>query len=435
VISLGSPVVMPTFTWICWFGWRGTDCLKKTFHVEASNSQLGDVPLDLRFDGYRIVKYRPEFKEDILKLQTSMWGPNLETNAAYLEWKYHNNPYVQTPTIYIALWNGKVVGMRGMFSTKWEVGQPAQPLSCSSSSDALVHPDHRRRGLLKEMTIAALEELADSSCKYIISLSTNRFSFPALLKLGWRSVGFVQTAHWRAYRGRDSALRRFARKLPFLPSAYRRLRKYGSRLFSRPLDRSSPFDALDKNAAQACQDNAAYVSVQKAPRPEAMAELVGRIGYDGRIRHIRDQQFFAWRFQNPLSLYRFLFWEESGLCGYLILQASVYATDSMWIHIADWEATNTRVRTGLLQAAIQWGDFGGLTIWSATLPGKVKVLLKNRGFNFWEEINDPMRDVRRPTVLVRPVRQEMPQTDWFLGDLHLLELANWDLRQIYSDNF
>ena len=41
-----------------------------------------------------------------------------------------------------------------------------------------------------------------------------------------------------------------------------------------------------------------------------MAELVERSG-DTRIRHVRDSQYFQWRFQNPLSRYRYLLrnWE------------------------------------------------------------------------------------------------------------------------------
>jgi hypothetical protein len=39
---------------------------------------------------------------------------------------------------------------------------------------------------------------------------------------------------------------------------------------------------------------------------------------------VRDQRYLAWRFLNPRSLYRFLFWEASKLEGYLVLQAKRY---------------------------------------------------------------------------------------------------------------
>jgi len=40
-----------------------------------------------------------------------------------------------------------------------------------------------------------------------------------------------------------------------------------------------------------------------------------------------------------------------------------------------------------------------------------------------------------PTVLVRPIRDEMLKGDWVLADSRLLDLANWDLRMIYSDGY
>ncbi len=66
---------------------------------------------------YELLKYRPELKEQILKLQThlwSLWSPDLALNRAYFEWKYDQNPYIDQPLIYVALCNGEVVGMRGL---------------------------------------------------------------------------------------------------------------------------------------------------------------------------------------------------------------------------------------------------------------------------------------------------------------------------------
>ena len=76
-----------------------------------------------------------------------------------------------------------------------------------------------------------------------------------------------------------------------------------------------------------------------------MAELAERIGYDGRIRHVRDEQYFSWRFQNPLSEYRFLFWDNGRLDGYLVLYRKVYPPGNDELaYIVDWDAINeTRV--------------------------------------------------------------------------------------------
>ncbi len=113
-----------------------------------------------------------------------------------------------------------------------------------------------------------------------------------------------------------------------------------------------------------------------------MTNLVEQIWGDGRIQHVRDQCFFAWRFQNPLSMYRFLFWEDTYLQGYLVLQASVYA-DREQISIVDWEATDPEVCADLLETALRYGKLNNVSILSATVSKKVKQILSKASLVFW----------------------------------------------------
>jgi hypothetical protein len=96
-----------------------------------------------------------------------------------------------------------------------------------------------------------------------------------------------------------------------------------------------------------------------------MADLIRRLGHDGRVRHVRDERYLAWRFRNPLHEYRFLFSEADGrLDGYLVLQA--YRRDrSRGVNIVDWEGETRQVRAELLRAAVDRGGFDILTIWTA----------------------------------------------------------------------
>ena len=391
--------------------------------------------LEPQFAGYEIVKYRPEFRNQILELQTHMWSPNLETNAAYLSWKYYDNPFIDSSIIYLALHEGQVVGMRAMFGTCWQGGRPNKVMCCLSDADAVIHPEHRRRGLLERMTAMTLADLSHSDYEYVFTLSANQFSSAHNLKLGWRSVGFLQPAHRQAQRGEDSHVRRLVRSVPVLPSAYRRLRGYIDGGISRSSVHLSPFAALDNTSIRTRQDTLTHILLQKEPKPDAMAELVERIGDDGRIRHVRDQRFFAWRFQNPLSEYRCFFWEGDRLEGYLILQIPIGADEGEWITIVDWEATSMQVRADLLRAAIQWGNFGTLTVWTATLQDEAKKLLQENGFHLLEEAESPTQAPYQPSLLVRSILSHKLQSDWMLGDRRLLDMSNWDLRAIYSDNF
>jgi len=352
---------------------------------------------------YEIVKYHPEFKRQVVELQRHLWGPDVALNAAYLEWKHEHNPYVETPLIYLALCGGQVVGMRGMFGAKWQIGHPCQTFFGPCAGDSVIAPDHRNRGLYRKLTMAALNDLTNSGHTYVFSLSANKIAYWGSLAMGWRGIGSLQRMQ-----------RRCANSLPSAASA----------------GEPHLFYSLDRNGEWGRGEASHHVSVESTPQPNAMAELIERIGADGRIRHVRDQQYFAWRFQNPRAVYRFLFWEDTRLEGYLVLRRWVY-TDRVAVNIVDWEATNAEVRADLLQAAIRWGNFAHLTIWSATLLDEVKTLLQITDFKELESKGNMTRDF--PTVLVRPIRDEMLKGDWVLADRRLLDLANWDLHMIYSD--
>ncbi len=334
---------------------------------------------------YEIVRYRPEFRAQILEIQTHLWSSDLAVNSTYLKWKHEQNPYLDAPLIYVALSEGRVVGMRGMYGSRWQIGEPCQTLLGVCGGDMVVAPEHRRRGLFRKINTVAMDDLARMNHSYAFNFSAAPITFHGSLRTGWRPVGPFRTVCRQSGE----------------PPARQRER-------GRQADR--------------------HVSATQAPRPEAMAELVERIGTDGRMRHVRDQQYFAWRFQNPCSSYGFLFWDDAGLEGYMALQTGRGGP----VRIVDWEATHPRVLEDLLYAAIDRCHSAGLVIWPATLHERAKRLLKAAGFRRVDETQGVKN--YRPGVLVRAVRDEMLGADWVVAGRRLLDMANWDLRGIYSDD-
>lgn len=387
----------------------------------------------MRFGEYEIVKYRPEFKHKVLELQKHLWGPNKHINASYLEWKYYSNPYADKPLIHVAFCGEQVVGMRGFWAASWEFGLIPRNFLCLLGVDAVVDPNHRRRGILKNMTKVTLEELDNTGFEYIISLSANRSSAANLMKLGWQSAGFLDTAQWRNDRGKKkSGSVRIISEKPVLLTVYRNLRK-ATKFLTRSQQGDSSFCAFDKNSIRWNRKFESNISIEKSPRPKAMAELVHRIGNDGRMRQVRDSQFFQWRFLNPRSAYRFIFWENSSLEGYLILRASVGGKGG--ITIVDLEATSHELKGSLIETALKLCNFNSITIWSATVEDEERSLLHKNGFRFSAGSENMSGDYYRPSVLIRPIFKGNSQNNWSVFDRQLLELANWDLRAIYSDAF
>jgi hypothetical protein len=163
-----------------------------------------------------------------------------------------------------------------------------------------------------------------------------------------------------------------------------------------------------------------------------MAKLVADRGSDGRLRHVRDETFFAWRFRNPLCRYRFLFLEteDADLEGYLVLQTAVRRNRNE-VRLVDWEARTPAGRETLLRTVVERLKPAEAAVWSATLPSEVKELLTRAGF---EPVHRGAEELR-PSILAKLVREDAHETDWKVAGRSLLDLASWDLRMIDSDNF
>lgn len=362
---------------------------------------------------YEIVRYRPEFKTEILKLQTHLWSPDLNLNARYFEWKYELNPYLDSILIYMALGDRKVVGMRGMYGARWQIGNSNHSFLVPCAGDFVIDPDHRNRGLLTEIMKAAFSDLDKLGHKYVFNLSAGRITLLGSLAMSWRSVGSMEVM--KLHRNSETNKK---------PTVKRTLHPSDEILH--------PFHYLDRICLKRSHNVSPHVQSAESPRPEEMAELVARVGVDGRISHSRDKQYFTWRFLNPLSLYRFLYWQGSKMEGYVVLQTPVLG-DNINVNIVDWLSNNLEVLTELLHVVVQLGDFANINIWTATVPEDVKKVLRNFGFSYSENTTSITKS--KHMLLLRSISNKLLGEDWILENHRLLDMTNWSLRMAYSDNY
>src|SRR5262249_36975392 len=106
---------------------------------------------------YEIKPYVRDFRSQVAGLQRHLWNGSLSRNTAYLAWKYEQNPYLPDPLIYLAVDQGKVVGMRGVFGSCWEIGTERFVVPCAD--DFVIAPAHRQRGLFGRIMSAAVTDL------------------------------------------------------------------------------------------------------------------------------------------------------------------------------------------------------------------------------------------------------------------------------------
>lgn len=366
---------------------------------------------------YEIIPYTPEFDPQIAQLQTHLWSTDQARNAAYLRWKYADNPFLNESLIQLALFNGRVVAMRGMFGAMWQVDDTATRHLVPSSDDFVVAPQHRNRGVASQMTKASLRDASERGFPFVVSLSAGPVTFINSLAAGWRSPGTYQSV-WRSTA--------WSRRLQRL--RHRALQTRWSRHFTGTLNAlrpGGPFAHLDHAA-----DISGRLSLSRDPRPQEMAALVGRLPWDGRIRHVRDADYFSWRFGNPLNDYRFLFWNDGELRGYLVLQRYVSDRyDPGCVNIADWEASDEAVQTALLETALRCGRFARIHAWTVSLGEPVRTLLHDHGF---EAIEPAGIRTRSRGLLVRRLADTPRDARWMLGSRDLLNITDWDLRMLYS---
>jgi hypothetical protein len=374
---------------------------------------------------YDIVKFRPEHKALVAELQKELWSSDAALNERYLDWKYPSRPGAPQPLVYLALHRGRAVGMRGFHEARLEAGAPSQIFRVLIAGDAVVAPAHRNRGLVARILDLAWADMAAGDHPYAVSVGgANRVNTLGLLTLGWKSAGALEPV------GRTSAQ---ARRREDLSRALRRLPIVWRLSESRCLysaDQRRPFRHLDAARTGRGAVAGLPVSVESEPRTDDMAALVSRLGHDGRIRYLRDREYLGWRFRNPMSEYRFLYWTEQRLEGYLVL--SRRASDlGGWerVYIADLEAGDPRIRRELLAAAIAWGRFPELVTWNAGLSKRDADLLADQGL---VPVDPEDRSRGCPGILVRPLADARPAAEWQLGNRDLLDIRDWDVRVLYS---
>jgi GNAT superfamily N-acetyltransferase/acyl carrier protein len=356
------------------------------------------------FEG-TVVTYQPELRTEVLTLQVHHWGDDHRCNEQYLRWKYEENPYEREPLIYLVRVAGRAVGMRGFYGSEWELAH-GQRLRAVCAGDLVVHPAYRNRGIIPRLMEYATADLKARGFRYLFSLSAGLVTHVASLALGWRGIGPLDLLVWRR------------------PRVRRVLAAAADRLHRRAVSNGGPFERFDELASR----RGGAVTLE-SPAPDALAELVSRIGHDGRLRHVRTPEYFAWRLGNPRSVYRVLTWREPRLEGYLILQASTHRPGRA--RIVDWEANTASIRAALLRAAVEWGNFDELATWSGTLPEDARHLLRETGFTR-VSASGGLR-VAQHTMLAKDLAATDPEGAWMLNGRSVLDLNRWDVRMLYSD--
>ena len=137
---------------------------------------------------------RPFVDEDlpqVLDLLRSSLGEtaSLQRTPELFVWKHLNNPFGRSIML-VAVDGPTVAGFRAFM--RWELSRPGGGvLRCVRAVDTATHPDYRRRGIFRNLTMAAIDTATEDGVDMIFNTPNPR-SGAGYLTMGWSEVGTIR---------------------------------------------------------------------------------------------------------------------------------------------------------------------------------------------------------------------------------------------------
>lgn len=356
---------------------------------------------------YTFTRYSNEDRNEVLRLQRRLWGHNAAANSDYFCWKYESTPYLGPPLIYLAWHQNQLVGMRGFWRGEWRQGQTGPELPILSAGDTVVRLDHESRGLFRRIMEFAVDDLKREGYRCIVNFSAGPVTFLQSIRSGWKSI--------QAYESVRSEATRVWKLVDWAQSRLR-----SSSLVRWPNSGRLLFSAMESAVSRSLGGG---LTISRTPRASEMERIGIRSPSDTRISHATDIRYLDWRFRNPLSCYRFLYWDDGELRGFLVLQRPRSGRIRQ-LNILDWQGDTRETKRALLNAALKLAGPSRVTTWTVGMTDINKQLLREAGFAPFDESSGVKR--YRPSLLVRPIDG---------AEHNMVNPESWDIRMLFSDAF
>jgi GNAT superfamily N-acetyltransferase len=359
----------------------------------------------LHHNEYEILSYSNEFFPEVIDLQKYLWPSYTKTMQNYFKWKFQDNPINRSPFGVVALFQGRVVGFKGFFVTRWAI-ETSDNVLMLSPADICVHPEHRKKGLFKSMNDFAIEEYENSEYRAFIALSVNTSSSARYGKMGW--IKIASRVNLRQYK--LSGLINWIYSNRTGKSLHKQRVKYGK------------FNNIE---------------VSNEPRPEEMHNiLISQKNPINKITLFEDLDFLKWRFLNIRRKYFFYYrFTNEKLDGYLIIENADNSTSG---HIMDFAEKNEGTIIKLLEYVVKENHFDILSIWNINLNNKLSKILEDLHFSTNNLIGKIEKKFHSEfpalPIMVRPIKKIVKEDDWFIQGIDIRDINNWQIRRICSDN-
>jgi GNAT superfamily N-acetyltransferase len=320
---------------------------------------------------YSVTQQSDVLHDEVVRLHAQLINGGLRMSRAYLRWKYLDNPLLQPPIMIVVRYGKRIVGMRGIVGTHWRFSDAGEPLLLGHADDLIIDPEHRNRGLFLRINEAMVDVARNRGFDHLISLSSGEGTQKLSLLCGWKALGELERMYRDPARSGDQS-RRAAQTRDGGWRIYRAIRgRLGYDRVRPPSDR-----AVKRSLRRTVTSTSPRTEISAEADLESMSSLASAV-YSGRSRPSRDEAFLEWRLRNPQRKYRYVYWRDSRLRGYLILAWT--RRDAKTVLVADHAAESEPVFLELLDACTR-SRHGALSLISSTLSASELRAAEAAGF-------------------------------------------------------
>ena len=133
-------------------------------------------------------EFRDDDLDEVLEVLRASLGENplLRRTPALFAWKHLDNPFGRS-IVLLAESGGRIAGVRAFM--RWDLVGPGDVrLRCVRAVDTATHPDFMRRGIFKQLTMAAIDVATADGVDMVFN-TPNPKSGAGYMKMGWSEVG------------------------------------------------------------------------------------------------------------------------------------------------------------------------------------------------------------------------------------------------------
>lgn len=232
---------------------------------------------------YIIRPYSSQDRESFLKLHSNHLS---NISKSYVKWKFENNPFIDSTPIFVTEYNNDIVGARPYFALPLTDGE--NQYTALNLANTVVHPNHRKQGLLTKMTKKSLEYYNSDEGK-ISYVSPGAIPWNAYKKVGYEQINNSRFEYWRFQN----------------PKA---ITCNSSMKYKLPSQLLGPIYSGYRSFADKCRytmDDKYEIINHSSPPIDLLSSLYRLDIPERKIHVVRDKQYFKWRYNNPKYQYDF----------------------------------------------------------------------------------------------------------------------------------